>query len=100
MTTGTLLRGRRAPSHAPYWTPLEGVLPREDCTNYMWMGEIELESGLHIHAYKHCDTRRYLHIGEDGSSWVYDPLGYAPAIITPAEQLAADLSELNSPSAA
>ena len=97
MKNDTLLRGRRTPSRAPYWTPLESVLPREDCTGYMWMGEILLENGLHIHAYKHCDTRRYLHIGEDSSSWLYDPAGYAPADIPPTEQLAADLRELQAP---
>jgi hypothetical protein len=48
----------------PNWTPLERVLPREECADFMYMGragEIEL--------YKHRLTRRYLNISRDGLSF-------------------------------
>lgn len=45
----------------PNWPPLELVLTREECTEFMYMGragDIEL--------YKHRITRRYLNISVDG----------------------------------
>jgi hypothetical protein len=41
----------------PNWKPLEGVLSREHCEDFMFMG-----SAGGIVLYKHCDTRRYLNI--------------------------------------
>ena len=41
----------------PDWKPLEGVLSREHCEDFMFMG-----SAGGIVLYKHCDTRRYLNI--------------------------------------
>ena len=38
----------------------------------MWMSEFEVD-GVRAHAYKHCATRRYLHIGEDGRLFGYVP---------------------------
>ena len=88
------LSGTTVRSDVPLWTPLESVLSREQCGHYMWMGEILLENGLRVHAYKHYNTRRYLHIGEDGSSWLYDFARYIPATVPPTEQHAADAREL------
>jgi len=48
----------------PNWSPLERVLTREECSDYMYMGrsgEIEL--------YKNRLTRRYLNIGRGGQSF-------------------------------
>jgi hypothetical protein len=44
------------------WEPLELFAKRTglDCGDFMFMGG-SLE-GLSIFAYKHCDTRRYLHV--------------------------------------
>ena len=45
----------------PNWTPLELHIPPCELENFMYIGragEIEL--------YKHCLTRRYLNISEDG----------------------------------
>ena len=44
----------------PDWKPLEGVLSRELCEEFMFMGTT---SGIVL--YKHRDTRRYLNIGSD-----------------------------------
>jgi hypothetical protein len=37
----------------------------------MWMFEVELENGLRLHAYKHWETRRYLHLDHGGRAFVY-----------------------------
>jgi len=51
----------------PDWKPLEGVLSRELCEEFMYMGTT---SGIVL--YKHCDTRRYLNIGlETGRFYRY-----------------------------
>lgn len=52
----------------PYWTPLEAVLPLEDCAAFMYMGRVD-QAGVTIHQYKHSDTRRYLNLSEDGTAW-------------------------------
>lgn len=95
MKTTNGLTGEIISADAPYWTPLESVLSREQCGYYMWMGEILLENGLRIHAYKHYNTRRYLHIGVDGSSWLYDYGNrYTLATVPPEDQHDEDVREL------
>jgi hypothetical protein len=42
---------------APDWKPLEGVLSRENCADFMFIGTT---GGIVL--YKHRDTRRYLNI--------------------------------------
>lgn len=37
----------------------------------MWMHEEELEDGTRLHAYKHWETRRYLHLDHGGRAYVY-----------------------------
>jgi hypothetical protein len=37
----------------------------------MWMYEVVLDDGRHLHAYKHCDTRRYLHLDAERNAWAY-----------------------------
>ena len=44
----------------PDWKPLEGVISREDCEDFMFMG-----SAGGIVLYKHRDTRRYLNIAAE-----------------------------------
>jgi hypothetical protein len=39
----------------------------------MWMFEVELESGLRLHAYKHIETRKYLHLDKEGRAFAYIP---------------------------
>ena len=51
----------------PDWKPLEGVLSREHCEDFMYMG-----SAGGIVLYKHRDTRRYLNIeAETGRFYRY-----------------------------
>jgi hypothetical protein len=50
---------------APDWKPLEGVLSREHCADFMYMGST---GGIVL--YKHRDTRRYLNI-DSGTGQFY-----------------------------
>jgi len=54
----------------PEWGPLL-ELAAEHVDEFMWMFEVELESGLRLHAYKHIETRRYLHLDKEGRAFVY-----------------------------
>ena len=45
----------------------------------MWMGDIELDGGGVLRAYKHSSTRRYFHLDDDGAPYRYvDPDLYVP----------------------
>jgi hypothetical protein len=37
----------------------------------MWMFEVELSDRRRLHAYKHIDTRRYIHLAADGKAFAY-----------------------------
>jgi hypothetical protein len=54
----------------PVWEPLLG-LARIYVDEFMWMGEIELDNGTRLQAYKHYWTRRYLYLDGEGSAWFY-----------------------------
>lgn len=59
------------------WAPLLELAP-DHIDDFMWMFEVELESGLRLHAYKHIETRKYLHLDKEGRAFVYiwpDDLG-------------------------
>ena len=65
-------RGERISPEQPVWEPLLELLGLELVDDgFMWMGGIELEDGLEVHAYKHYSTRRYLHLGVDGRVFAY-----------------------------
>jgi hypothetical protein len=55
----------------PNWTVLEDLVGLHLVGCFMWMFEVELEDGTRVHAYKHSDTRAYLHLGEDGRAFAY-----------------------------
>jgi hypothetical protein len=54
----------------PDWAPLVELAP-DHVDEFMWMFEAELENGVVIHAYKHWETRRYLHLDYGGRAFVY-----------------------------
>lgn len=58
----------------PNWEPLERHVPEEIWGNFMWMYRIRPE-GQGIEAYKHRDTRRYLHLDHNGRAWRWHPDG-------------------------
>jgi 1,4-alpha-glucan branching enzyme len=49
----------------PQWDPLIDFVGPHLVRWFMWMHEFAVD-GVRAHAYKHCATRRYLHIAEDG----------------------------------
>jgi len=63
-------RGRVVNYEAPMWEPLIALAP-EELGDFMWMHEVELEDGTRLHAYKHCETRRYLHLDRGGRAFVF-----------------------------
>lgn len=50
----------------PNWKPLERILPRHECVDYMYMGRVG-----EIELYKHRFTRRYLNVDADGRFYLY-----------------------------
>lgn len=54
----------------PVWEPLL-ELARIYIDEFMWMGEVELDNGIRLQAYKHYWTRRYLHLDGEGNAWFY-----------------------------
>jgi hypothetical protein len=69
-------RGEMAHHERPVWQPLIELLGLELVDDgFMWMGGIELDDGLEVHAYKHFSTRHYLHLGVDGRVFAYHSPG-------------------------
>lgn len=69
----------------PNWDPLMEVVGHRVIGDFMWMHEVELRDGRRVHAYKHRDTRRYIHLDEQGNAFVYTESGrYKP---TPAAEV-------------
>jgi hypothetical protein len=54
----------------PNWEPLLELAP-EHIDDFMWMFEVKLESGLRLHAFKHIETRKYLHLDTEGRAFAY-----------------------------
>jgi hypothetical protein len=65
-------QGEHVNHDRPHWVPILAMVGPELTGWFMWMGELELSDGTRVHAYKHRDTRRYLHIGVDGRTFYYD----------------------------
>lgn len=63
-------RGDSTRGQKPNWDPLLDLAP-DEIGDFMWMFEVELESGLRLHAFKHIETRRYLHLDTEGRAFVY-----------------------------
>lgn len=55
---------------APNWDPLLELAPGH-IDDFMWMCEVKLDSGLRLHAFKHIETRKYLHLDTEGRAFVY-----------------------------
>jgi hypothetical protein len=60
------VHGRPSSAESPSWEPLIDLVGLRLVGEFMWMFEILLEDGSVLHAYKHIETRRYLHLHEDG----------------------------------
>lgn len=55
----------------PDWKPLEQAAVRWVCGGFMAMGEAVLKNGARVRCYKHADTRRSLHLTDDGEAYLY-----------------------------
>lgn len=55
----------------PDWEPLERVLRLGVCERFMWMFAVKLSTGAVLQAYKHTDTRGYLHLDASGGAYTY-----------------------------
>jgi hypothetical protein len=72
-TSDRVVRGETTDQHEkPEWGPLLELAPAH-IDDFMWMCEVELESGLRLHAYKHIETRKYLHLDMEGRAFAYIP---------------------------
>lgn len=60
-------KGRVENFETPDWRPLERLAADDALVlgQFMWMHAVRLEDGRLVHAYKHFETRRYLHLAED-----------------------------------
>ena len=56
----------------PEWRPLIDLVGERVTGDFMWMFEVELADGRALHAYKHVDTRCYIHLALDGQAFVYE----------------------------
>lgn len=54
----------------PDWGPLLRLAPAL-VDEFMWMFEVWLDDGERVQAYKHIETRGYLHLGGRGAAFVY-----------------------------
>lgn len=63
-------KGRTIDCAAPAWEPLIALAP-EHVDDFMWMHEVELEDGTRLHAYKHSQTGRYLHLDQAARAFVF-----------------------------
>ena len=69
------VQGGIGDQRTPYWPPLLDLAP-DLVGDFMWMGIVDLEDGRRLQAYKHYWTRRYLHLDDEGTAFVYTPYGY------------------------
>jgi hypothetical protein len=65
-------RGRMLPVDTPEWEPLLNFAP-DHVADFMWMGTVRLTDGTRLQVYKHYWTRDYLHLSEDGRTFVFVP---------------------------
>jgi hypothetical protein len=73
MERSTVRRGRITEWETPNWRPLAGLVGEPVVADFMWMFQVELSDGSSLQAYKHIDTRRYIHLDDQGSAFAYEP---------------------------
>jgi hypothetical protein len=67
------ISGEIAGGEQPDWEPLLALVGPVVVDWFMWMFEVELANATRLQAYKHIDTRRYLHLAADGRAFLYFP---------------------------
>ncbi|MFL5842252.1 MAG: hypothetical protein ACJ77Z_17530 [Thermoleophilaceae bacterium] len=79
MSTAPARKGQLVQYETPNWDPLMNTVGHRVIGDFMWMHEVKLTDGRCVHAFKHVDTRRYIHLDEDGNAFVYTESGrYKP----------------------
>ena len=73
MRRARVCRGTSTQGEWPEWAPLLKAVGEEITGDFMWMFEVVLTDGMSLHAYKHIDTRRYIHLASNGEAFVYEP---------------------------
>lgn len=63
--------GEIAQYESPNWAPLRDLVGEEIVGDFMWMFEVALSDGSRLQAYKHIDTRRYIHLDSDAEAFAY-----------------------------
>jgi len=71
MSASKTRRGRVVQAERPDWRPLEALVGETVAERFMWMFEVELSDGSSLHAYKHADTREYLHLDAESAAFEY-----------------------------
>jgi len=71
MVASPSIRGETSQYNRPVWGPLLNLLGDELVGDFMWMHEVKLVTGESVHAYKHVDTRRCIHLSEGGRAYQY-----------------------------
>jgi hypothetical protein len=73
------IKGEVTQGERPEWEPLVNAVGERVAGDFMWMFEVELSDGRSLQAYKHVDTRRYVHLAPDGQAYFYEsPDRYVP----------------------
>lgn len=65
------IRGEMVQRSTPEWRPLEEAVGYDLAGAFMWMFEVRLAGGRPLHAYKHIDTRRYVHLDLACNAFAY-----------------------------
>ncbi len=73
MGRARVYRGQSCQGDKPDWEPLVNAVGERVTADFMWMFEVELTTGDRLQAYKHVDTRRYVHLAHDGTAYTYEP---------------------------
>lgn len=55
----------------PEWQPLLDAVGDDVAGDFMWMFAVELADGRMLQAYKHVETRRYVHLDGRGRAFAY-----------------------------
>ena len=66
-----LITARVVNHEEPDWRPLERFASPFLASSFMWMFEVRTRRGESFHAYKHIDTRCYVHLDVDGKGLAY-----------------------------
>ena len=65
--------GESTQGGSPDWRPLLEAVGEGVTQDFMWMFEVTLSDGRRLQAYKHIDSRGYVHLATDGTAFLYEP---------------------------